>query len=365
MDIAVIGGGINGVMSAWALAKRGHAVTLLERGRLMGETSGASTKLLHGGLRYLEHGSFRLVREALRERKWWFEAAPDLCRPLEITIPVYDVARRPGWIIGTGLALYHWLAGRQALGRPRRLTAAEVLARRPDLRAAGLLGGWSFVDGMMVDDAELGRRAAEWAVKAGVQIREQTPVDRLATDGTIWLSDGPLRFDAVVNSAGPWSDGLLERSHIPARFSLDYVRGSHLVLNEPCRAALLLEYPWDKRVFFVLPYQDGTLLGTTEVRQEVPDGLPPSSDEIEYLLRGYRHYFASGIDVAVRGVFSGVRPLIRSNQDPSSASREYAIDVRGKVLTIFGGKWTTARALGEHVAERIRGLLTEGDLGNA
>ena len=127
MRVAVVGGGINGVMSAWALALKGCSVDLFERGRLMGATSSASTKLLHGGLRYLEHGHLKLVREALHERRWWMMRAPHLAKPLQIRLPVYKESRRPGWMIWCGLALYDWLAGQASLGRAQWHSRDEVL----------------------------------------------------------------------------------------------------------------------------------------------------------------------------------------------------------------------------------------------
>src|SRR5689334_13778635 len=151
MKCAVIGGGINGVMSAWALARRGHKVELYERGELMGATSSASTKLIHGGLRYLENGEFRLVREALRERTFWISSAPNLVHRLQLLVPMYKESRRPRWLIRCGLFLYDLLAGAANLGKHQWLHRSAVEKMCPELRSHDLLGAFAFFDAQMDD----------------------------------------------------------------------------------------------------------------------------------------------------------------------------------------------------------------------
>lgn len=353
MRIAVAGGGINGVMSAWALARRGHGVDLYERGELMGATSSASTKLLHGGLRYLEHGEFGLVREALRERAWWIREAPRLARFVPLVVPVFKHSRRPRWMIEAGLTLYGWLAGGGEATGHRWLPPAEVLELARGLRADGLLGGYLFHDGQM-DDRALGLWAAEQAARAGVALHPFTPVERVTPDGRVFAGGRDMAYDRVVNASGPWARQLLDRSGIGSRYELDLVRGSHLVLPGEPGAGLLLEAPGERRIFFVLPWQGRTLLGTTEVRQG-PDEPPAcSEEERDYLLRAYNSCFFEPRSLRdVMASFSGIRPLIRSAADPSRASRESALERTGRLITIFGGKWTSAHALGERVAADI------------
>jgi len=168
MTVGVVGGGINGVMSAWALARRGCQVTLFERGELMGETSSSSTKLLHGGIRYLETGQFALVREALRERRWWLDRAPHLAHPLRMLIPVYTRSRRGRWKVRCGLALYDLLAGVARLGPTSWLDPGEVRTKLPSLNPRGLRGAYAFFDAQM-DDRALGLWAAQQAAQAGVE----------------------------------------------------------------------------------------------------------------------------------------------------------------------------------------------------
>ena len=351
MKVGVVGGGINGVMSAWALALKGCSVDLFERGQLMGATSSASTKLLHGGLRYLEQGHLKLVWEALHERRWWMMRAPHLAKPLQIWLPVYKESRRPGWMVWCGLTLYDRLAGQASLGKSQWCSRDEVLRSCGDLRSADLLGAYTFYDGYM-DDHALGLWAAEKAAAAGVRIHADTRVEAISTDATVQVDGQRSSFDRVVNAAGPWARDLLDASGIAARHDLDLVRGSHLLLDHPCKSAFLLQSPSDGRVCFVLPHQNKTLVGTTEVRQKLAGPICCSPGETTYLLELYHYYFPSN-RAEICGVFSGLRPLIRSHSNPNRATREYAIETTGRVTTVYGGKWTTSRALGLRVAEAV------------
>lgn len=355
MRIAVIGGGINGIMTSWALAKAGHSVDLYEKNKLMTATSSASTKLLHGGLRYLEQGQFRLVYEALRERAWWINAAPHLACPIQLILPVYRNLARPAWKIKAWLVLYDFLAGRLNLGRHQWHTRDELINISPMLKQNGLAGGYTFYDGQM-DDLSLGLWAAQQASNAGVLIHENAPVERVDLDAGIVINGNLINYDFVVNIAGPWAKQLLDISDIKSINDLDLVRGSHIVIDEPLDYGYLLQVPEEKRICFVLPYHGQTLVGTTEVRQ-TPDQLIECSDEeVIYLLNVYNFYFRASKAVSdISKRFSGVRPLIRSSEDPNKASREYVIEKAGKLISVFGGKWTTSRALGYKVAKEIGG----------
>ncbi len=352
--VCVVGGGINGVMAAAALRERGMEVELHDASTIMSRTSSASTKLLHGGLRYLEHGAIRLVREALSERAWWLRQAPHLCHPIRLLLPVWVARGRTRWKLRVGLGLYDLLAG-QARIEPHRWLPREVaLQEAPHLRAEGLCGAFAFWDGQM-DDLELGRWAAERARFAGVRFHEHSPVTRVAANGEVEFIDGLRRFDCVANVAGPWAGQLLERSGIESRHRLDLVRGSHLVLSRPCPSALLAEVEGERRIAFVLPWKGGTMVGTTEVRQSLSEPIVCSTGEREYLLRFCRQVMSCPIvESDVASTFAGVRPLIRSADDPSRASREYEIECRGRLVTVFGGKWTTARVLGLRVADAVQ-----------
>lgn len=352
MKLAVVGGGINGLSSAWQLALAGHQVSLFERHQLMAATSSASSKLLHGGLRYLEQGEFRLVREALQERRWWLKKAPQLTRRLPILYPIYTDSRRARWQLKIGLWLYDTFAGRKGIGRHRWLNPQQTLRCSPQLKAEGLTGAYLFFDGQM-DDQKLGLWMAAQCSKAGVQLFENSPVLQLSADGRVLLGSGWQQFDRVINVAGPWSQQLLQQSGLPEQ-PLDLVRGSHLLLPPISRYGHMLEVPAETRIVFVLPYQGKTLLGTTEVRQQLDEAIVCSPAEQAYLLKVYNHYFrpAAG-NSTVLADFAGVRPLLAGSANASKASREYQLNWQGKLLTVSGGKWTTARALGKQVSQAV------------
>jgi glycerol-3-phosphate dehydrogenase len=361
MDIAVIGGGINGCGIAWELARRGYGVVLHEQGICGAQTSSATTKMIHGGLRYLERMHVGLVRESLRERAWLLRHLPELVRPLEIMLPVYDDSPRSRIVIRTGLLLYDALAGRENLDRHRSLSAEEIAARAPVTRE-GLRGGFSYWDAQ-VDDYELVRTVVRCAVRDGVEVREQTRVDALQRDGERdgdeWIvrthHGDERRFSLIVNAAGPWMNELLRANGIPAAYVLSLVRGSHLVLTRRASATgLLLQSTSDRRVFFVLPWKETTLVGTTEVVQREPlDRVRASDEEIDYLLARYNRYFRTPIsrrDVA--STFAGVRPLVGRATNPSAIGRDSRVVRDHNVINVFGGKMTTFLALARRVALR-------------
>lgn len=354
MQIAVIGGGINGVITAWECAKIGHSITLFEQNRLMSATSQASTKLLHGGLRYLEHGEISLVRESLFERSWWLHEVPNIAQPIEIVFPIYRDSLRHRWKIKLGMVLYDGLAGRLGIGNHRWLNSGEVLQLIPGLKGKGLQGGYLFYDGQM-DDYSLGCWAAEQAQSAGVKMYEHSRVDRIAADGIVEVQGIVRKYDRVINVAGPWAVELLRISGLPHKHELDLVRGSHLLLDKSSTCGVMLQVRGDKRICFVLPYQGKTLLGTTEVRQSLNEPIVCSDSEAEYLMNTYNSYFDSAItQTDVSSSFAGVRPLILSQNDPGKATREYAIEQYGQLISVFGGKWTTSRALAIKVVSKLQ-----------
>ncbi len=251
-----------------------------------------------------------------------------------------------------GLWLYNRLAGRTILPHARRLQPEEILRQDARLDAGGLEGGYEFWDGMM-DDAALGRWVAERAKREGARICEHTEAILVMKDGTVRLSTGETKkHDMLINVAGPWACKLLEQSGIEIPYRLDLVRGSHLILSEPCKQAYLLEVPNSRRIFFVLPWREHTLVGTTEVRQSLDHPIVCIQEEVDYLLAAWKRYFPrSTADVI--DTFSGVRPLIYSSRNPSRATREYLLHRDNRLITVLGGKWTTAMALAHKVSRTI------------
>ncbi len=339
-------------MAAWGLARRGVAVTLFERGRVLSETSAASSKLIHGGIRYLEHGHLRLVRQALRERRWWLDHAPEHVWPLELVIPVYRGLSRGIARLAAGAKIYEWLAGRASLGPSQWYTADETLRMAPLLRAEGLKGSVGFFDAMM-DDERLGGWVAAQAGAGGVSIREGAEVTSVGIDGDVRTKDGDLRFDAVLNVAGPWAEALLARSGVASRYALEPVRGSHLIVERPLDVGLVLQVPNEARIVFALPFQGRMLLGTTEVPHSLDEPIACSAGEREYLLAVASAYLAAPVrPEEVVGAYAGVRPIVKARSgDFSRASREAAVERQGRLFSIFGGKWTSARTLGDAAAD--------------
>ncbi|TLS69027.1 FAD-dependent oxidoreductase [Mariprofundus erugo] len=353
MRVGIVGGGINGLCAAWQLSLSGCDVTLFERGVLLAETSSASSKLLHGGLRYIENLELRLVREALQERGWWLEHVPAHTSRLEICLPVYRQGRRPAWQLKLGLMMYDRLAGSFGIGRHRSVLKEALKSSFPLLKYEGLSGAYLFYDGQM-NEQKLGQWVIGQARAAGARLIEQCPVSRVGVDGVIEHANGCDQFDLVVNVAGPWVCELNQVSGVNSHHQLDHVRGSHIVLGREVDRGYLLEVPGERRVFFVLPYDGQTLIGTTEVRQDLHDRVHCSCEERAYLLAAYNHYFSSPAGESdIVDEFAGLRPLISSANDPGRATREYAIERCGQLVSVFGGKWTTARALAKKIVREV------------
>ena len=358
MRLAVIGGGINGAGIAWELARRDYDVTLFEKGRCGAQTSSATTKMIHGGLRYLEHFHVGLVRESLRDRAWLLEHLPELVKPIEILLPVYDDSPRSRFVIRAGLTLYDLLAGRTNIGRHEALSAAELTERVPLVRE-GLRGGFSYHDAQ-TDDYALARIVIASAIAEGATVRAQTRVVSLRRNAKEWIvtpADGaPERFDFVVNAAGPWMNAFLAENRIRSRYRLSLVRGSHLVLKQRIAdAGMLLQSLNDRRVFFVLPWKGTTLVGTTEVmHQSSLEHVQATDEEIDYLITRFNRYMHQPISRAdVASTFAGVRPLVGRATNPSAIARDYRLERRGNLLNVFGGKMTTFRSLAEKAAMRV------------
>jgi len=372
VDLLVVGGGINGVGVARDAAGRGLSVLLVERGDLGCATSSASSKLIHGGLRYLEHYEFRLVSEALAEREVLLRQAPHVVHPMTFVMP-HVPELRPAWMIRAGLFLYDYLARRQTLPRSHGLD----LRQSPYGRALrpGLTRGFCYSD-CWVDDARLVVLTARAAADLGAAVLTRTTCVHARREGSLWRArlrhgDGTeqeLSARVLVNAAGPWSRVFLaDVAHVPTPFSLKLVKGSHILvprLYEGNHAYILQND--DRRVVFVYGYEDRyTLIGTTEAEVSIPEEQCSASPaEIAYLVRAANRYFKSRVAAEdVAWSYCGVRPLFDDGStDPSAISRDYvlhldAVAEQAPVLSIFGGKITTYRRLAEEVLEKLRPWL--------
>jgi glycerol-3-phosphate dehydrogenase len=371
-DLAIIGGGVNGCGIARDAAGRGAKVILLERGDLASGTSSGSTKLIHGGLRYLEHYEFGLVRESLIERERLWKIAPHIIWPLRFVLP-YRKGLRPRWLIRLGLFLYDHLGGRKLLPATRTLNLSSDPAGKP--LKPGFTTAFEYSDGW-VDDARLVVLNARDAANHGATIRTRAEVSAIRRDDGLWqinCADGSsTKARALVNAAGPSVLVLLERvegHQADKAEKIRLVRGSHIVVKrlfaDP--RAYFFQNP-DGRIFFAIPYEDDfTLIGTTDADHQPGDPIVASEAEISYLCAGASEYFEQAITPAdVVWSYAGVRPLVDDgNGRPEAASRGYRFDVdvdengKAPMLSVFGGKITTYRHLAESAVAKLAGWLPE------
>jgi glycerol-3-phosphate dehydrogenase len=371
-DLLVIGGGINGAGIARDAAGRGLKVLLVEERDLAGATSSASSKLIHGGLRYLEYYEFRLVREALAEREVLLSIAPHITRPLTFVLP-HDPSLRPVWMVRAGLFLYDHLARRTRLPASRRIDLTRDAAGAPLKRS--VTTGFTYADGW-VDDSRLVVLNALDAHERGATVRTRCRFVAAKPQGDLWRAtveaagEAPETVTAriVVNAAGPWVDAVL-RSGLgregPANLRL--VKGSHVVVPRlyDGAQAYILQRP-DRRIVFVIPYERRfTLIGTTDVLYEGDPGkVAITPEETRYLCEAANAWLRREISPAdVVWSYAGVRPLYDDAEgDPSAMTRDYVFDVdanegRPPVLSVFGGKITTYRRLAEHALEKLEPFL--------
>ena len=370
-DLLIVGGGINGCGIARDAAGRGLSVLLCEKGDLGGGTSSASTKLIHGGLRYLEHYEFRLVREALMEREVLLRIAPHIIWPMRFVLP-HVAGLRPAWFVRLGLFIYDHIGGRKLL--PPTETANLAAAPHDAVLEPRFTKGFVYSD-CWVQDARLVVLNAMDAAARGAQILVQTDFATARREGNNWqvtLRDAQRSFDvkarAVINAAGPWAGNVYAQCGGRNKAAdLRLVKGSHLVVRRlfDHDKAYIFQNP-DRRIVFAIPYErDFTLIGTTDVdyRGE-PGAVAISASETQYLCDAVNQYFRRKIEPSdVVWTYSGVRPLYdEAGGDASSASREYVLELdqgggSAPALHVFGGKITTYRKLAEAALDKLQPAL--------
>ncbi len=378
-DVVVIGAGINGAAIARDAALRGYRVLVLEQGDLCCGTSSWSSRLIYGGLRYLEYGELPLVYESLHERRRLLRLAPHLVRPLALTIPIYATGQRPRWKIRLGLWLYDRLAGRHSLEHHRMLSAHELRRRVPGVNAQDLVGGACYYDAQIRYPERLVVEQIADAVQQGATLKtraraEQVLVERGEVRGVRFRrADGRGSVAAstrtVINAAGPWLDDLLQG--IVEQPLLGGTKGSHIIVpafpGAPS-SGFYSEAVSDGRPFFILPWNDLFLIGTTDIRyQGDPADVRISSAEVSYLLNETAHVFPdarlSPADIAY--CYAGVRPLPdRPVGDEGAITRRHIIKhhnpaARG-LFSVIGGKLTTHRNLAEQAVDKVQRLLGGG-----
>lgn len=361
-DPLVVGGGILGAACAREAALDGRSVVLVEAGDLAGGTSSASSKLVHGGLRYLEHGALGLVREAVLERHDLLRTANHLVEPLDFVLPITRESRHGAFATRVALSLYDALAWPRGIGGHRAIAAAEIRARLPGFRADGVGSGFVYRDARM-DDARLCLEVLFDARELGVAIHPRSPLVELrrqpatGLDGSTWLAtlaplDGAgtsIQARSVLLCTGAWTDALLTNLGLATREPLvSASRGDHLVYPDwGLRQAVILPEPGSDRFFFVIPWQGMTLAGTTEDPWSPEEGAPlPKAAE---RIRGWMARYFPTLECSPHAAFSGVRPLAHAPGKPlQQASREHRLtEIATNCHALVGGKYTTFRAIGE------------------
>ena len=367
-DLIVIGGGIVGAGIARDASLRGLRTVLFEAKDIAWGTSSRSSKLVHGGIRYLETGDLRLVYQACIERKRLVDLAPHVVKPLPFIIPFYKGDPRGPFLVRLGTFLYDVLAGRHGIGRSKRLSVQQVLEYEPNINPHNLIGGVLYWDALM-DDALLALFTAQSAAEAGAEIHTYSPVQEICAEsgrvcGIRVKLDGeekPCEFHAraIVNACGPWSDAVAKlESNSAAKIPLRQTKGVHIMVGPRTdKHALLLMSRRDRRIFFVIPYEGISMVGTTDTDYHGDAAnVSVEKDDVDYLLSESARAFKQPIaESEIVYGFAGIRPLLQSDADsPSQASREHEIVVSPSgLVSVVGGKYTTYRAMAEEVVDLV------------
>jgi len=370
-DIIIIGGGATGLGSAIDAASRGYRTLLLEAGDFARGTSSRSTKLVHGGVRYLQQGNISLVLEALKERGRLRDNAPHLVHDLPFVVPNYDWWEAPFY--GVGLRIYDMLAGKLGFGRSKNLDVDETLERLPTVETKGLRGGVIYHDGQF-DDARLAIDMAQTAASLGATVLNYVRVTTLTKtndviEGVVARDEESgveyeLKAKVVVNATGPFADGVRKLDDEDARPMVRPSQGVHIVLDRsflPGDSAIMVPHTDDGRVLFAIPWHGRVIVGTTDTPiDEVTYEPHPLDEEIDFLVTHAARYLTKDpTEDDILSAFAGIRPLVSENPDDDTSviSRDHTIHIsRSGLATIAGGKWTTYRKMAEDTIDQAATL---------
>ena len=368
-DMIIIGGGATGLGTVLEAASRGYKVVLLEQSDFAKGTSSRSTKLVHGGVRYLRQGNISLVVEALRERGRLRRNAPHLVRDLSFIVPHYDWWEGPFY--GVGLKLYDMLAGKMGLGPSKWISREKTLRKIPTVQTYGLRGGVMYYDAQF-DDSRLATNLAQTAAEQGGVVVNYTKVVGLIKDEQDGLTRGvivedmeggehfEIRGKVVINATGVFTDGVRRMDDAESEKIIMPSQGVHIVLDKsflPGNTAIMVPETDDGRVLFAIPWHDRVVVGTTDTEVEEPELEPrPLADEIDFLLIHASRYLQKEVTESdVLSMFAGLRPLVKPEGGgaSASASRDHTLLIsRSGLLTICGGKWTTYRKMAEECVDQ-------------
>lgn len=365
-DFIILGAGINGSGSAQKLAEAGHRVLLIDKAGVGDGTSSRSSRLIHGGLRYLESGYLHLVRESLHDRQRLVERYPDLVEFKPFYLPIYDSSPRPPWMIRSGLWMYDLLAGKRNPIRVSSLSRSKFAERFPALKQDGLQKVYRYPDAKTNDHA-LTRRVVEEFQAAGGKVLVHCKVEQIEWSESgfrVFTSAGEFEARNLVNATGPWMDEVNEQFSLPARYKIRKVSGIHVFFEGLLVPDLMFMQTEASRIFFIIPEPENnqTMLGTTERDEDRPvDSILPEEADIQYLLDQINAYLSSDHQLHrddVKDVTIGVRPLVQKKGSSTGLSREFRLDLHRKkdsrLLHIFGGKLTTYLSLAEKVLKALK-----------
>ena len=369
-DLFIIGGGINGAGLARDAAGRGLSVCLADKGEIGGATSSWSTKLIHGGLRYLENYEFKLVRESLKERETIYKIAKPISKPIPFIIPYVDKIR-PAWLIKIGLFLYDNLGGKTIIPKSNTLDISKKL---PNILKKKYKTGFQYFD-VQIDDKKLTKLNIKSAKKYKAKVLEYNKVKKAEIDGNEWvihLQKGKkIKSKILINASGPWINETLKKNiKIKSKNKIRLVKGSHIITKKLYKKDVAFTFQnTDKRIIFVIPYKKKfSLIGTTEVEVKSPENKGISKKEIQYLIHSVNNYLEKQISTKdIVDSYSGIRPLIEDFNQASKVTRDYIFDLniikKLPLLSIYGGKLTTYRKLAENVLLDLEKFLPKTKMG--
>ena len=363
-DLFIIGGGINGAGIARDAAGRGLSVCLADKGEIGGATSSWSTKLIHGGLRYLENYEFKLVRESLMEREIVHKIAKPISKPIPFIIPYVDKIR-PAWLIKIGLFLYDNLGGKSIIPKSKTLDLRKEL---PNVLQEKYKTGFQYFD-IQIDDKKLTKLNVKDAKRNKAKILEYNKVKKAEIIDNKWiihLQNGKkIASKVLINASGPWINETLHKNiKIKSKKKIRLVKGSHIITKKLYKEDVAFTFQnKDKRIIFVIPYKGKfSLIGTTEVEVKSPENKEISKSEIKYLINSVNEYLKKEISTKdIVDTYSGIRPLIEDFNTATKVTRDYVFDLNIiknlPLLNIYGGKLTTYRKLSEKVLLDLDGYL--------
>jgi len=344
--IGIVGGGITGLISAYFLSQEGYKVDLYEKKTLLSETSSKTTKLIHGGIRYLENLQFHEVKNGINDRKWWLENFPDETKLQEIIILSKKKLSPEIFKFFFGIKIYETFAGRSNIKTGRLYKHDDLLSL--DIKN-NIAAGISFYDGLMQES--VGQEIIKRCKSNGVNFFENNEIKSIRSEGRI----EEKQYKKIIIATGPWVSSFLEQNKIDTNKTIDYIKGSHLIINRKIKKGLMFKDQKKHRYIFALPYQGNLLLGTTEQRVSSPEDNHVLDSEVNYLLESINIYIDRPINKdEIIESYSGVRPLIKSKaQDFHSSSRDFYIQKDHNLLSLFGGKWTTAPSIARNIVKIV------------